>query len=371
MGREGTVGLAAGHGAAEHDVVATPGVIGADVGVGVAGAVEFAFGEHRHALHDAARFQRRGERVDGGVNSGHQLGVVAEQVLVVVEAAHAGEEDLPVHAERVAHGDDLGHLGKLLAEAGVRERHRQRRRAAECALDLLRRLDRLAEHAVGGAHQLQAAVEGQQLLQRPQPSRHRRAVTKAVEAEGIGVREVQALGEAAGQEQRVAPVHRDAGREHAGVVLHGMVVEAAAPPGAAAVWVRGLPLLDLVGVRIQVFRQQAAVQRIPGGGPDQRADIEDQRGAVVVEEPLDGGHRRVQTEAAAARGQQRFAGQSDSAAHGPVGGVARIDRHNHVVRVVAPEQEDAHEGLVVGGRLGEGRDHAEAAELRCHAGSTQ
>ena len=76
----------------------------------------------------------------------------------------------------------------------------------------------VAEHAVGRAHQLQAAVEGEQPLQRREARVHRRRRCRSVcrpnESE---FEKFTPLVDRARQEQRVAAVHGDARRQRAGV----------------------------------------------------------------------------------------------------------------------------------------------------------
>jgi len=83
------------------------------------------------------------ERPEGGVERRHQTRVRGQQVLVVVEAAHAGKEDLPVHAERPVHRHDAGHLGQLLPQAAVGKRDGQARVRPPARVDLLHRPDRV------------------------------------------------------------------------------------------------------------------------------------------------------------------------------------------------------------------------------------
>ena len=238
-------------------------------------------------------------------------------------------------------------------------------------VDLLRGLDGTGQHAVAGAEELQAGVERQQLLHRGEARVHRRAAAERGEPERAGVRVVQAAGRRAGQEQRVAAVQVDVRRQRAGVERHHVVHETPAPARAAAVRIRALPLLRLVGMRIEVPRHRRVVQLRAGERLEQRADVEDRRGVRLVVEPLDVDERRVQAVAAAPRRQQGALRQRDRTAHRRVRPVTRVDRHDHVVGIVAAEEEQADERLVAGARLRERRDRRQVRHVRRHGGRAQ
>ena len=114
--RERPVEVPAPHGAAQDELVASPGVVGAAARVRLEGAAEVGEGEGRHRVLDA--------ELDGrGVEGGEGLAHLREEVLlgvelagVRVEAAEGGEEDLPAALQRLPHGDDRGDLLELPAE---------------------------------------------------------------------------------------------------------------------------------------------------------------------------------------------------------------------------------------------------------------
>ena len=116
-GGELSVDLAALHRAAEHQMVAAPGVVAAIVGGGLKGAAEIGFGEGRDVLRHAQFLSRVVESGQRGAQLRVQIVVRFEFARMRVEAAERAEEYLPAHPEIRLHLDDLRHLLQLRADA--------------------------------------------------------------------------------------------------------------------------------------------------------------------------------------------------------------------------------------------------------------
>jgi len=103
---------------------------------------------------------------------------------------------------------------------------------------------------------------------------------------------------------------------------------------------------------------------------DEVADVGDEGRVLIVEEGLDVGEVGVEGEVGrGSEGQKGVLREGERAAEGGVIVVAgRVEGDKGVVAVVAAEEEDADQGLVAGGALGEGVEHAERAETGGVAG---
>ena len=75
------------------------------------------------------------ERGERAIEFGELVGLVAELVVVGIEAAESDEEDLPLHLQGRAHVDQARDHAQLATEVGIREHGRQRGLAIERLVD--------------------------------------------------------------------------------------------------------------------------------------------------------------------------------------------------------------------------------------------
>ena len=119
------VEIAATYGAAQYDLVSSPRVVGA-VTVRRQRAPEIGLGKRRDAVRDSEFGRRQEERGHGVADAAQQIGLVVNLLVVRVEAAGCHEEDLPLHLQLVAYGNQACDGFKLGTELRLRKHCRQR-----------------------------------------------------------------------------------------------------------------------------------------------------------------------------------------------------------------------------------------------------
>ncbi len=390
---------------ADHEVIRTPAVIGA-VAVRVVGAAEVRCREGRDLVFAAELDRGAIERRHIAAHIGEEIRVRAELCVVEIPAADAREENLTLEPERRSRGDEPRDGAELVAEGRGRERGLKRRRRREnpgehCAVG-----NRVAgETGEGRLEEVAVARREQVVLRAHAQARgvraRGRAAARAVERHRSGGIDRE-LDDVLADLKRVLPVQADRHRDIVVRIERRREVRKPATPARGERLVRhaALPLDLLVVVRKKLRRQRHGARGVLRlrRRHDQRADVADQRHLARVEERLEaavvrvgdvGIHAGVQPPLAAVARLRReaedlVARQSDraTACRRGVGVVARrVERHDHVVRVVAAREEEAHERLVVGGqcpgargrlravvRAGHRAHHAELREGGQHAG---
>ncbi len=265
--------IAAAHRSAHEEVIPAPGMVRA-VAVGLERAAEVGGGEERDIVLEPDLAQRLPEGVHGLTDRAQHGGLVVEHLVVMVPAAELHEKHLPFRAEFPVGRRRAGDHREVGGHGIARGDGRGERAAAQRSGEFIIGVHRIAGRVAIGFFEQPAVIRLEQTVHRDR-AQGVEAVDRGRVVTGEGGRPVagDAVGEdlLAGEKDALAR-KRDVHRHHVRRIQRtDDVGGAAAPPdGGALVGNAGLPLLDLVGVRIKRHRP-VAVGRVVGqrGGTDE------------------------------------------------------------------------------------------------------